>query len=125
MSDEKGHWLRGDIADILCAKYLEADFGQCCRSAADTAVEKCGWFRQVRRTKIGSPFVVASMLQARARGAKCVVGYEANGGFLLNTDIESGGKHAAGHLPSARCRHRHPAGILLLSQESRWKKSRN
>lgn len=91
VSDEKGQWLRGDIAGILCAKYLEAD-SVSVPVSCNTAVEKCGWFRQVRRTKIGSPFVVASMLQAKTRGAKCVVGYEANGGFLLNSDIESGGK---------------------------------
>ena len=32
------------------------------------------------------------MNQATAAGAQCVVGYEANGGFLLNSDIERGGK---------------------------------
>ncbi len=91
ISDERGHWLRGDIAGILCAKFLEAD-SVSTPVSCNTAVEKCGWFRLVRRTRIGSPFVVASMLQATARGAKCAVGYEANGGFLLNSDIESGGR---------------------------------
>src|SRR5262249_38299256 len=91
ISDEKGHWLRGDIAGILCAKFLEAD-SVSTPVSCNTAGEKCDWFRQVRRTRIGSPFVVASMLQASARGAKCVVGYEANGGFLLNSDVESGGR---------------------------------
>jgi phosphomannomutase len=55
-------------------------------------VEKCGWFKTIRRTRIGSPFVVASMNEASAAGAQRVVGYEANGGFLLNSDIERGGK---------------------------------
>jgi len=32
------------------------------------------------------------MQQASATGAKCVVGYEANGGFLINSDIERDGK---------------------------------
>jgi phosphomannomutase len=32
------------------------------------------------------------MLQAAASGARCVVGYEANGGFLLNSDIETDGR---------------------------------
>jgi phosphomannomutase len=32
------------------------------------------------------------MMEATAAGAKRVVGYEANGGFLLNSDIESAGK---------------------------------
>src|ERR1017187_5342422 len=91
VSDERGNWLRGDIAGILCAKFLAAD-SISTPVSCNTAVEKCGWFREVRRTRIGSPFVVASMMQATAGGAARVVGYEANGGFLLNSDIELGGK---------------------------------
>jgi phosphomannomutase len=86
ISDEHGNWLRGDIAGILCAKFLEAD-SISTPVSCNTAVEKCGWFREIRRTRIGSPYVVASMMQAAAAGAKRVVGYEANGGFLLNSDI--------------------------------------
>ena len=91
VSDENGNWLRGDVAGILCAKFLEAD-SISTPVSCNTAVEKCGWFREIRRTRIGSPFVVASMMQAASAGAKCVVGYEANGGFLLNSDIVRGGK---------------------------------
>jgi phosphomannomutase len=91
VSDEYGNWLRGDIAGILAAKFLAAD-SISAPVSCNTAVEKCGWFPDVRRTRIGSPFVVASMLTATAGGAKRVVGYEANGGFLLNSDIEAGGK---------------------------------
>lgn len=87
VSDEHGHWLRGDVAGILCAKFLEAD-SISTPVSCNTAVEKCGWFAEVRRTRIGSPFVIASMLQASTAGAKRIVGYEANGGFLLNSDIE-------------------------------------
>jgi phosphomannomutase len=91
ISDEHGNWLRGDIAGILCAKFLEAD-SISTPVSCNTAVEKCGWFREIRRTRIGSPYVVASMMQATAAGAKRVVGYEANGGFLLNSDIETNGQ---------------------------------
>jgi phosphomannomutase len=91
VSDENGNWLRGDIAGILCAKFLGAD-SISTPVSCNTAVEKCGWFKEIRRTKIGSPFVVASMIQASAAGVKRVVGYEANGGFLLNSDIETDGK---------------------------------
>jgi phosphomannomutase len=91
VSDEKGNWLRGDVAGILCAKFLEAD-SISTPVSCNTAVEKCGWFRDIRRTRIGSPFVVASMNQASVDGVKRVVGYEANGGFLLNSDIKGGGK---------------------------------
>ena len=91
VSDEKGNWLRGDVAGILCAKFLEAD-SISTPVSCNTALEKCGWFPEIRRTRIGSPFVVASMIAASAGGAKRVVGYEANGGFLLNSDIEADGK---------------------------------
>ncbi|MEI7807518.1 MAG: phosphomannomutase [Verrucomicrobiota bacterium] len=91
VSDERGYWLRGDVAGILCAKFLAAD-SVSTPVSCNTAVEKCGRFKEIRRTRIGSPFVVSSMIQASAAGAKRVVGYEANGGFLLNSDIETGCK---------------------------------
>jgi phosphomannomutase len=91
ISDEKGVWLRGDIAGILCARFLGAD-SVSTPVSCNTAVEKCHWFKQIHRTRIGSPFVVAAMAEATAAGAKRVVGYEANGGFLLNSDIFSGEK---------------------------------
>ena len=91
VSDERGNWLRGDVAGILCARFLAAD-SVSTPVSCNTAVDKCGWFPEVRRTRIGSPFVVVSMMQATASGAKRVVGYEANGGFLLNSDIDSDGK---------------------------------
>lgn len=91
VSDEHGRWLRGDVAGILCAQFLEAD-SISTPVSCNTAVEKCGWFKEIRRTRIGSPYVVASMMQATADGARRVVGYEANGGFLLNSDLERGDK---------------------------------
>lgn len=91
VSDERGTWLRGDIAGILCAKFLKGD-SVSTPVSCNTAVEKCGWFSEVRRTRIGSPYVVASMMEATAAGAKRVVGYEANGGFLLDSDIVESGK---------------------------------
>ncbi len=90
VSDEQGRWLRGDIAGVLCARFLEAD-SVSTPVSCNTAVEKCGWFGEIRRTRIGSPFVVASMLQASADGKQRVVGYEANGGFLLNSNLPAGG----------------------------------
>lgn len=91
VSDEHGRWLRGDIAGILCANFLDAD-SISTPVSCNTAVEKCGLFPEVRRTRIGSPFVVAEMIAATAAGAKRVVGYEANGGFLLNSDIDTHGR---------------------------------
>jgi phosphomannomutase len=91
IADENGRWLRGDIAGILCAKYLGAD-SVSTPVSCNTAVEKCGWFKSVERTKIGSPYVIESMINACRAGAKAVVGYEANGGFLTHSDIPLFGK---------------------------------
>ena len=87
ISDEKGMWLRGDIAGILCAYFLGSDsisIPVSCNSAA----EKCGFFKEVRRTRIGSPYVITSMLDAVNAGFEAVAGYEANGGFLTASAIK-------------------------------------
>jgi phosphomannomutase len=86
VSDENGTWLRGEVAGILAAKYLGVD-SISTPVSCNTALEKSALFRDIRRTKIGSPFVVASMIEASFAGCKSVVGYEANGGFLTNSDI--------------------------------------
>ena len=91
ISDEYGEWLRGDVAGILCARFLGAD-SISLPVSCNSAVEKCGWFATVRRTRIGSPYVIASMNEACRAGAKIVVGYEANGGFLLNSNVMPRGK---------------------------------
>ncbi len=91
ISDEKGRWLRGDVAGILCAAYFNAD-AVVTPVSSNSALEKCSLFKKVYRTKIGSPYVIEGMQHALKEGCKLVVGYEANGGFLLGADIESGGK---------------------------------
>ena len=91
IADEHGKWLRGDVADILVARYCGADVAVTPVSC-NTAVEKCGYFHEVRRTRIGSPYVIAEMLDAVAGGARCVIGYEANGGFLTASPVVIAGK---------------------------------
>jgi phosphomannomutase len=85
VGDEHGKWLRGDVAGILTAKFLSATF-VAAPVSCNTAVEKCGAFTRVARTRIGSPFVIEAMNSALG-GADTVVGYEANGGFLTATDV--------------------------------------
>ena len=92
IGDETGVWLRGDVAGILCAQFLQADV-VVTPVSSNTAVEKCGAFAQVIRTRIGSPYVIAGMESAVANGA--VVGYEANGGFLLGSKIVRNGRSLA------------------------------
>ena len=107
ISDENGRWLRGDVAGILCARFLQAD-SVSTPISCNTAVERCHWFREVRRTRIGSPYVIRSMIEASAQGARRVVGYEANGGFLTNSDFSINGRPLRA-LPTR------DAVILLLS----------
>jgi len=92
IGDEQGRWLRGDIVGTLCSQYLAADY-VVTPVSSNTAVERCGQFKDVVRTRIGSPYVIAGMEQAAAEhGQQAVVaGYEANGGFLLGSDIARNG----------------------------------
>jgi phosphomannomutase len=115
ISDEKGNWLRGDVAGILCARYLGAS---CIATpvSCNSAVEKSGWFERVDRTRIGSPFVIAAMDNAVAEGADNVVGYEANGGFLTATDIKVG-SHILSALPT-RDAIIVPLTIILLATQA-------
>jgi len=90
VGDEKGDWLRGDVAGILCARYLGIEH-LATPVSSNSAVEKCGWFKQVDRTRIGSPYVIAAMQAALQSGASWVAGYEANGGFLTGSDLQQAG----------------------------------
>ncbi len=94
IADEHGEWLRGDVVGVLCARYLDIDT-LATPVSSNTMVEACGWFREVRRTRIGSPYVIEAMNAALADGAARVAGYEANGGFLLASDIMLNGKPLA------------------------------
>lgn len=116
ISDEKGRWLRGDVAGILCARYLGAD-AVATPISCNSAVEKCGFFRRIYRTKIGSPYVIEAMERAGQEGAERVVGYEANGGFLTASPISLNDQVLA-PLPTRDAVILHLA-ILLLSIEKK------
>jgi phosphomannomutase len=80
--DETGALVRGDIIGILTAKFLGAD-AVVTPVTSNSSIEGMGAFRQVVRTKVGSPFVITGMAEATGR----VVGFEANGGVLLGSDM--------------------------------------
>jgi len=86
IADAQGRWLRGDIAALLAARFVAADT-VVCPVSCNTAVEACGAFARVARTRIGSPYVIEAMQRALADGGRRVVGYEANGGFLSVTPL--------------------------------------
>lgn len=81
LGDENGNWLRSDILGIITAKYLKAD-AVVTPITCNTAVDKCGYFSKIVKSKINSPFTIAEMMRLIDQGYKRVVGYEANGGFL-------------------------------------------
>jgi phosphomannomutase len=55
--------------------------------SCNTAIEASGEFKEVLRTKIGSPYVIEGMQQL-VQNHSAIAGFEANGGFLLGADIE-------------------------------------
>ncbi len=81
--DDQGRQVNGDILGILTARYLGAKTVVTPLSTT-SALEESGWFENIHRTRIGSPYVVAEMARAAAHP---VVGFEANGGFLLGDDV--------------------------------------
>jgi phosphomannomutase len=87
IADEKGQWLRGDIVGLLCAKALGVQ-SLAVPVSCNTAIEQAGIFSKVVRTKIGSPYVIAAF--ADLTGS--VAGFEANGGFLLGSDVTVSGQ---------------------------------
>ncbi|WP_283105790.1 phosphomannomutase [Shewanella kaireitica] len=89
VADEHGNWLRGDILGLLCANVLNID-ALAVPVSCNTAIEKSAVFKQVTRTKIGSPYVIAEFekLNTQFDG---VAGFEANGGFLLGSDVQVAG----------------------------------
>ncbi len=81
--DDTGRQINGDVLGMLTARAIDAKTVVTPLSSTG-AVEQSGWFGKVVRTMIGSPYVVAEMAKADAHP---VVGFEANGGFLLQDDV--------------------------------------
>jgi phosphomannomutase len=90
--DEIGNFIRGDLLGVLSSAYLEAD-SVSVTASSNTAVERSGKFSNVRRTKIGSPFVIEGMNEALKEGYKRVVSFEANGGYLTGSELIRNGNH--------------------------------
>jgi len=91
ISDETGSWLRGDIVGLICARYLGAK-KVVVPVSCNTAIELCGAFETVLRTRIGSPYVIAGMEEIACGIDDAVVGFEANGGFLVGSRFARDGR---------------------------------
>ncbi|MFD1329938.1 phosphomannomutase [Mycoplana ramosa] len=90
VADETGTPLRGDLLGLIAANFLDADV-VVTPVTSNSGIEAAGSF-SVLRTRVGSPFVIAAMEEAVAKGARTVVGFEANGGTLTATPCTVNGK---------------------------------
>lgn len=82
VTDAAGAMIPGDVLGPLTARLLDARI-VVTPVSSNTLVEAMPGFA-LRRTRIGSPFVIAGMEAAlEADPSARVIGYEANGGFLL------------------------------------------
>ena len=84
IADENGNWLRGDIVGLLTAQLLGIE-ALAVPVSCNTAIEKCGFFKEILRTRIGSPYVIEAF--DKLKDYKSFAGFEANGGFLLGSSL--------------------------------------
>ena len=99
VSDEFGSWLKGDIVGVLVAKYMGIN-SIATPVSSNTVAEKINYFKNIERTKIGSPYVIEAMNVLLEEKNNKVGGYEANGGFLLANDISSANGNKMTALPT-------------------------
>ncbi len=98
IADARGQFVRGDLVGAITASWIGADT-IVTPVTSNAALEECGRFDRVVRTRVGSPYVIEGMARAKAEGAKIVVGFEANGGVLLGSDSTRNG-HTLSALPT-------------------------
>ncbi len=118
-ADENGEWMRGDITGILTAQFLGAT-AVATPVSCNTALERSGVFSRVVRTRIGSPFVISGMQELSQVPGTGVVGYEANGGFLTQSDFTIPG---GGLLPALPTRDATLVHLALLMSARRAEKT--
>jgi len=97
--DETGRFHPGDVLGLIAADFLGARLAAVPVSSTD-AIER--WAVRgsssgeppmtVKRTRIGSPFVIEALNGAIAGGATAALGWEANGGVLTATDFHVNGR---------------------------------
>ncbi|WP_139790650.1 phosphomannomutase [Rhizobium rhizosphaerae] len=85
VADETGEPVRGDLLGLVAADFLKARVAVT-PVTSNSGLEDCGLLR-IRRTQVGSPFVIAGMQAAVAEGIGGVIGFEANGGTLTASEF--------------------------------------
>ncbi len=81
--------MRGDLLGLLTARRLGADI-VVTPVTSSSSLERAPFLSHVVRTRVGSPFVIEGM--DGAAGSGTVVGFEANGGVLVGSDVERDGR---------------------------------
>lgn len=83
LADATGRIVPGDVLGAVTARFLGATV-LVTPVSSNTQIGQMAGFTSIARTKIGSPFVIAAMEAALVDDpTAAIVGYEANGGFLL------------------------------------------
>lgn len=82
IASETGQQVRGDLIGLITARFLGVEIVVTPVSST-TSIEKSNVFKQVIRTKIGSPYVLDQLLTENHKDIAS--GFEANGGFILGT----------------------------------------
>ncbi len=100
IADEHGDVLRGDLLGLITARFLKA------QNVVTPITSNSGLDAHLPegtlRTKVGSPFVIDAMMKAKKRGAKGIVGFEANGGFFTASRFKLG-RTLLSPLPTRDC----------------------
>ncbi|QOG05747.1 phosphomannomutase [Aureimonas sp. OT7] len=91
VADGHGNFVRGDLLGLMTAMHLDID-AIVTPVTSSTAVERSGVAQRVLRTRVGSPYVIEGMEQLRADNLPHVLGFEANGGVLLGSDLTRAGQ---------------------------------
>jgi len=88
IADETGTQLRGDVIGLVTARMVGADV--VVTPVTSNSGINVGLGFEVLRTKVGSPFVLDAMERA-AGDDRTIVGFEANGGFILGSPFDHDG----------------------------------
>lgn len=91
--DGQANFYRGDLVGAVVAKTLGADFAALPISSND-AIDAYLTEAAINyeKTRIGSPYVIAAMEKAVSQGYQQVVGWEVNGGFMVQSPCQRAGR---------------------------------
>jgi phosphomannomutase len=115
VGDENGEWIAGDLVGIACAHHLGAR-AVATPVTSNTALERCQLFSKVSRTRLEASALATSLAELRQDGAPPVVGWDADGGFWLGSQVLRDG-HRLG--PLATADGLLPAVALLCAAQAR------